>query len=108
VERPKCGAAVEPRIIVSWALVQLDFLRMEETPSLTNSMTSLEVQDLRLESKAPTPPALPRRTDKRALLLVYIHGFKGDETSFKELPTVTSTRPWTDAGPGRVCPAKTA
>ena len=39
-------------------------------------------------STTPIPVALPPRPDKRALLLIYIHGFKGSETSFKEFPTV--------------------
>ena len=41
-------------------------------------------------STTPIPPALPPRPDKRALLLIYIHGFKGNETSFIEFPTVWS------------------
>lgn len=40
----------------------------------------------------PTPPALPPRSDKLALLLIYIHGFKGNETSFKDFPTAFSLR----------------
>lgn len=36
----------------------------------------------------PLPPALPPRPDKRCLVLVYIHGFKGNETSFRDFPTV--------------------
>src|SRR5277367_1266955 len=43
-------------------------------------------------STTPTPPALPPRPDKRALLLIYIHGFKGNETSFIEFPTVWSQK----------------
>ena len=36
----------------------------------------------------PLPPALPPRPDRRSLLLVYIHGFKGNETSFRDFPAV--------------------
>src|SRR5271154_5508416 len=43
-------------------------------------------------STTPIPPALPPRPDKRALLLIYIHGFKGNETSFIEFPTVWSQK----------------
>jgi len=36
----------------------------------------------------PLPPALPPRPDRRSLLLIYIHGFKGNETSFRHFPAV--------------------
>jgi hypothetical protein len=43
-------------------------------------------------STTPIPPVLPPRPVKRGLLLVYVHGFKGNETSFKEFPTVIFSR----------------
>lgn len=57
--------------------------QMEASPELETLTPAPEARPT-----TPVPPALPPRPDKRALLLVYIHGFKGNETSFKEFPTV--------------------
>jgi len=61
---------------------------MEEQANETINMDFPNVPTPESRSATPIPPALPPRADKRILLLVYIHGFKGNETSFRELPMV--------------------
>jgi hypothetical protein len=74
----------------------LDSVMMGQ-PTSTSTTSQQQTQDMETptpepRSTTPIPPALPPRSDKRALLLVYIHGFKGDETSFKDFPTVLYVR----------------
>ena len=69
-----------------------------EGQSPANDMEKLDITEQEPRSTTPNPPTLPPRADKRALLLVYVHGFKGDVTSFKDLPTVSSLLEETNEG----------
>ena len=100
------GQGTLTSILNSWLLHRLNHTSaaMDNPSSNTAAWTDLsqtmpaspEPETLTPEPIArlttPVPPALPPRSDKRALLLVYIHGFKGNETSFKEFPTVNISR----------------
>jgi len=90
---PRHGADPWPPVTASASNLGQTSAKMDEPSSSAESTLVMDdkcVNEAR--STTPIPPALPPRPDKRALLLIYIHGFKGNETSFIEFPTVWSQK----------------
>ncbi|KIW52064.1 hypothetical protein PV05_07735 [Exophiala xenobiotica] len=62
------------------------FLSPVVSPTIKNSPYPGGLHDPRSSSTQSLRPAEPAGNDRRTLLIVYIHGFLGDETSFKSFP----------------------
>ncbi|CAI6333230.1 unnamed protein product [Periconia digitata] len=55
-------------------------------PSVEPSLSAMSATDPRSSSSQSLVPESSERDGRRRLLLVYIHGFQGDETSFRSFP----------------------
>lgn len=82
--RPK--PPLPPRTAVSASSSNPNRLSPGVSPSLNSSPYSGGLQDPRASSTQSLRPVESRGANRRTLLLIYIHGFLGAETSFQSFP----------------------